>query len=141
MASPNPLDPDVEEELRLRFNMPVRTVLCTPASINEAIAKYLPRDATTAPPPAAPDPATAAAPAAAAPAEAAPAAPAKPTGPMTEDEKKQRRDIAIVAAMGTGIVTINALLWGMRMGVVMCILLGCTAAAIAGGIAWKMKSR
>ncbi len=27
MASPNPLVPDVEEELRLRFNMPIRSVL------------------------------------------------------------------------------------------------------------------
>ncbi|MHC4176415.1 MAG: GspE/PulE/PilB domain-containing protein [Planctomycetota bacterium] len=45
MASPNPLIPDVEEELRLRFNMPVRSVLCTPASINTIVAKYYPRDA------------------------------------------------------------------------------------------------
>ncbi len=45
MASPNPLVPDVEEELRLRLGMPVRTVLCTVGQINEAIAKYYPRDA------------------------------------------------------------------------------------------------
>lgn len=44
MASPNPLVPDVEEDLRLRLGMPVRTVLCTPASINAAIAKHYPRD-------------------------------------------------------------------------------------------------
>ena len=43
MASPNPLIPDVEEELRLRFNMPVRTVLCTAAGVNQAIAKHYPR--------------------------------------------------------------------------------------------------
>lgn len=43
MASPNPLIPDVEEELRLRFNMPVRSVLCTAAGVNQAIAKYYPR--------------------------------------------------------------------------------------------------
>jgi hypothetical protein len=45
MASPNPLVPDVEEELRLRLGMPVRTVLCTPASINRLIAKHYARDA------------------------------------------------------------------------------------------------
>ena len=45
MASPNLLPPDVEEELRLRFSMPVRTVLCTPAGVNAAVAKYYPRDA------------------------------------------------------------------------------------------------
>src|SRR3990172_6725775 len=44
MASPNPLVPDVEENLRLRLGMPVRTVLCTPASVNQAIAKHYPRD-------------------------------------------------------------------------------------------------
>ncbi len=141
MASPNALDPNVEEELRLRFNMPVRTVLCSPGNINDVIAKYIPRDATVAAAPTAPDPAAAAAPAAAAPAEAAAAAPAKPTGPMTEEEKKERTQIAIVAAMGTGIVTINALLWGVGMGAMMCILIGCTAAAIAGGITFKVKSR
>jgi hypothetical protein len=45
MASPNPLVPDVEEELRLRLGMPVRTVLCTVGQVNEAIAKHYPRDA------------------------------------------------------------------------------------------------
>ena len=45
MASPNPLIPDVEEELRLRFGMPVRTVLCTPASINKMIVEHYGRDA------------------------------------------------------------------------------------------------
>lgn len=44
MASPNPLVPDVEEELRLRFSMPIRSVLCTAGSVNQAIAKYFPRD-------------------------------------------------------------------------------------------------
>ena len=45
MASPNPIDPEVEEELRLRLGMPVRTVLCTVGQINEAIAKHYPREA------------------------------------------------------------------------------------------------
>lgn len=45
MASPNPLNPDVEEELRLRVGLPVRTVLCTPASINAAIGTYYGRGA------------------------------------------------------------------------------------------------
>lgn len=48
MASPNPLIPDVEEELRLRFEMPVRTVLCTAASINAAIGQHYSRDAPEA---------------------------------------------------------------------------------------------
>jgi len=50
MASSQPINPDVEEELRLRFDMPVRTVICTQASINEAVKEFFPRDAVTAPP-------------------------------------------------------------------------------------------
>ena len=50
MASPNPLVPDVEEELRLRLGMQVRTVLCTAPSINAAIAEHFPREAADAAP-------------------------------------------------------------------------------------------
>jgi hypothetical protein len=40
MASPNPLSPDVEDDLRLRFGIPIRTVLCTPAAANARIAQF-----------------------------------------------------------------------------------------------------
>lgn len=33
-------EPDLEEELRLRFGVPIRTVLATPLAINQGIAKY-----------------------------------------------------------------------------------------------------
>ena len=42
MASPNMLPPDVEEELRLRFSMPVRTVLCTPSGSECGRGEVLP---------------------------------------------------------------------------------------------------
>src|SRR5262249_12668812 len=115
MASPNPLDPNVEEELRLRFGMSVRSVLCSPANINDVIAKHVPRDASAveAPPP--PAGATAAAPARTQPA-AAPAEKARPSGPMTEEEKKQRRDYALVGMFGTGMILTNALYWGLGRG-------------------------
>ncbi len=45
MASPHPLVPDVEDDLRLRFGKTVRTVLCTTTSINEAVSQYFPPDA------------------------------------------------------------------------------------------------
>ena len=48
MASPNPLKPDVEEELRLRLNKQVHTVLCTPAAIHEAVSRHYPREAVVA---------------------------------------------------------------------------------------------
>jgi hypothetical protein len=48
MAAPHLLAPDVEDELRLRFAMPVRTVLCVGASINPLVEKYYPREAVAA---------------------------------------------------------------------------------------------
>ena len=45
LASPAPLDLDVETELQTLFEMPVRSAICLPAQVNAAIAKYYPRDA------------------------------------------------------------------------------------------------
>jgi len=45
LTSPRPVNPDVEEELRMLFGMPVRSTICTQAEISAAIAKYYPRDA------------------------------------------------------------------------------------------------
>lgn len=51
MGSPYPLSPDVEQELRLRCNMPVRTVICTGASVHAAVGEHFARDAGSPPPP------------------------------------------------------------------------------------------
>lgn len=40
VASPFPINPDVEEQLRLRFGLPVRTLLTTPGSINAAVTRH-----------------------------------------------------------------------------------------------------
>lgn len=48
MASPHPLLPEIEDELRLRLGMPVRGAICTPAQVNEAIGKHFPKDAAIA---------------------------------------------------------------------------------------------
>jgi len=48
MASPNPIRPDVEEELRLRTGLPIRTVLCTASGINNIIGDYYPKSAASA---------------------------------------------------------------------------------------------
>lgn len=45
VASPNPLAPEVEDQLRLRFGIPVRSVLCTPRAVNDLISKYYSREA------------------------------------------------------------------------------------------------
>ncbi len=138
MASPNPLDPNVEEELRLRFGMSVRTVLCTPGNINDAISKHLPRDGSVSEPAVAgaQAPAGAAQPAAAAPA----AKPARPSGPMTPEDIKQRRDYAVLALGGTSIVVINLLYQVLGWGFWSSISLGLIAAAAAGAVTWKVKS-
>ncbi len=48
MASPRALEPQVEEELRLRVGMPVRTVICTAAGINDLINKHYTREMAAA---------------------------------------------------------------------------------------------
>ena len=45
LASPTPVNPDVEQELRMLFDLPVRSVICVPQQVNEAIAQYYPKDA------------------------------------------------------------------------------------------------
>ena len=142
MASPNPLDPNVEEELRLRFSMPIRSVLCTPRNVNEVIAKYVAKDnSAPAPPPAA----AAAAPvagAAPAPVATAPAAAAaKPSGPMTEEDKKERFQYAVMGLGLSVIVLTNGLMYGMKMGIGASIGIAIIVGAAAFGIIWKTKSR
>lgn len=44
MASPNPLKPEVEDELRLRVGMSIRTVLCTVAGINQVVDQHFPKE-------------------------------------------------------------------------------------------------
>ena len=43
LATTKPVIPDVEEELRMIFNLPVRCAICSPADLSVAIAKYFPR--------------------------------------------------------------------------------------------------
>lgn len=136
MASPNLINPDVEEELRLRFNMPVRSVLCTPANINDAIAKFVPRDGS------APEPMAAAETAAQQSAAAAPTA-ATPvrTGPLTPEEQKARRDLAIVTFNITVMVMMGVLWKFLEKSFVTSAMIAMPAAAIAAAVAWKVKSR
>src|SRR5262249_35815689 len=48
MASPNLLKPEVEEELRLRLGVQVRTVLCTAAPIHAVGDRHFPKEAAQA---------------------------------------------------------------------------------------------
>jgi hypothetical protein len=105
LASSNPILPDVEDDLRLRLGMPVRTVLCTPARINQAVSKYYPRDAVMMAPVAAPVRAnggnSAAAPA------------AKPAAPQTSEDQFKRW--AMFAVIGFNIVVVLYMVLGKML--------------------------
>ena len=44
LVTTKPIVPDIADELRMTFNLPVRCAICTPAELSDAIAKYYPRD-------------------------------------------------------------------------------------------------
>ncbi len=140
MASPNPIDPNVEEELRLRFNMPVRTVLCTPSNINDAIAKHVPRDGSTPEPVAAAAPTAAAPVPAAAPAPAAPAASTRRTTPLNDEEKKQRFLYSILS-LNVGTFTMVGCANFTHLSGWIYVPLGLALGGIAFAITWNRMSR
>lgn len=133
MASPNPLVPDVEEDLRLRFGKVIRTVLCTPASINDLVTKYYPRDAVAAAPTAATQKMT---PKAAA-AEADPKPAKKEAAPLSPEEKQKLLKNTAILSFNITAMICALLLWvksdmsGLGM---MDILLAIVAGTIAAGI-------
>lgn len=137
MASPNPLVPDVEEELRLRLGMPVRTVLCTPASINKLIAKHYGRDAHHPGAVAGAGEKRAAKKAAKAARKAARAA----AEPPSEEEIKQRNMYSVMAfclGVTLGIVFLNVVAgFGYGLAFLLSALLGGIA---AGATYFVMKS-
>jgi hypothetical protein len=140
VASPNPIDPNVEEELRLRFDMPIRTVLCSPANVNDVIAKHVPRDGTAAPMPAAAAAPVAPAANAAPPAAAAPAAaPAKASGPLTPEQQTERRNFALLS-LNAGTFTFILLYQVLGWSFLLATLIALPVAAVAFGVVWKIKS-
>lgn len=48
VMAPHLLPPEIEDLLRLQFGAPVRLVLCTPADVNQVIAKHFPKEAAAA---------------------------------------------------------------------------------------------
>lgn len=139
VASPNPIDPNVEEELRLRFDMPVRTVLCSPANVNDVIAKHVPRDGTAAPMPAAAAAPAAPAASAAAPTAAAPAASAKASGPLTPEQQTERRNFALLS-LNAGTFSFILLYQVLGWSFLLATLVALPVAAVAFGVVWKIKS-
>ena len=157
LASPTPINPDIEQELRMLFDMPIRSVICVPNQVNEAIAKYYPKDAKQF---VARDGGDSSAMSAAEALEQAALdrkasrqvkkkakaeTPREPAAPLSEEAEKQRMQSAIVAfnlsimaSMGvtylkTGLATGTSIMVGAVAGV----LLGVAAA----GVTYKFFSR
>jgi hypothetical protein len=116
MASPHPLKPDVEDDLRLRLGVTVRTVLCTAAGVNAAIERFYTKEAAAAElaagshrPPAAAAPAAAAkggAPAGKAAGKPAAKAEAGESSMTREERMSQARKVALVAFNFSAAMTI-----------------------------------
>lgn len=99
VASSTQLDPNVEEELRLRTDMPIRTVLASPAGLNEVVNKYYTKEAAAAEKAAGPvksKPAAKAAPAKAA-ADKSGKAPALAEAPKLDKKAQKEADAAAKA--------------------------------------------
>ncbi|HEX4146907.1 MAG TPA: hypothetical protein VHY91_25645 [Pirellulales bacterium] len=141
MASPSPIDPVVEEQLRLRFGMPVRTVLCTAAGIHELIGKHYSREALEAAEAAGPMdmlPTPAAGKGGSAPAAGKDKAGKANLEPQTPEQRKQQIQMTIVAfnmASGFTAVVMSAVLnFGFMVTAAAAIPIG----LIVAGIAWSV---
>ena len=133
LASPRPVSPDVEEELRMLFEMPVRSAICTQAQVNAAIAKYYPKDAVQfvaqkgggmqAATTAAGTPVVA--------------------GPETAEEKKQRI-MKVVAAAGFTVMAIGVGMAQTRYGLknpAIVTILAAICGSVAGGVTWFLTKK
>jgi hypothetical protein len=153
VVSPNLLAPEIEDQLRLRVGAKtVRTVLCTPAAINELIGKFYPKEAQHAQMAAA-----AAAPKTAAAAQAAALAAAKGSAPaaapaafaprLTADardmlKREQLKYTLVFAGLTFGLLSVAlnfTPLLAARMGI-MSYVYQTIAAAVVAAIVYVVKS-
>ena len=139
LATAKPIIPDVEAELRMIFNMPIRCVLCTPAELNVAITKYYPRDVartdkakhSQVP---VPQPATKV---------------RQPVEPMSDEVQKDRFLKTFVAfnfafafvCFGMNFLQIPRGIYNTWYYVPLSVSLGILTGTIAGVVVWKALSR
>jgi len=151
VVSPNQIAPEIEEQLRLRFGLPVRTVLCTPAAIHEVIAKYYSREAAVAELAGGPPKPAAKAKIEAAKTVEPPAATTARTAPKTPEEreaesKTRKRNTLLAFNFGAMaavfLPTILDTLFNAhliaRIGYFYLIIFGIFVGAIAAGITWSV---
>ncbi len=134
LASPEPLSLDVEDELRMLFDMPTRCAICTPQQVNAAIEKYYPRGAVRQVVERDADGSTStkdAAPKAAKKQKAA-----KETVELSKAAQKNRLKLTIVCFnFGVMLGTVGSTL-AMKAGMGKAIGIGVAVGAVAAAIAW-----
>jgi len=141
LAATKPVVPDVVDELRMVFNLPVRCAICTPAELSTAIAKYYPRDSSRiikADSIKAPQPEV----------KKTKAKKSKPVKPMNNEDMKDRLLKSFVAfnfAFAFVCFALNYLqiprgLYNTLYHIPVLILLGVIAGGLAAFVTWKMMS-
>lgn len=141
VMAPHLLPPEIEDLLRLQLGAPVRLVLCTPADVNQVIAKHFPKEAAAAQMAAGPAKRATAAPKAdekAAPAAAPSGAAPSQTYEEKQAAKKQQR-MALIVAFNLGFVAsmIAASLMGYTLkSYLMPVAASLVIGAAAAGAAW-----
>lgn len=137
IASPKPLKPEIEDQLRLRFNAQVRQVICTKAAIDAAITKYYPREAAMAEMHTAPQSTASSGSSAEKSSSAAPGAPKRR---LTKEESRQNKlKIGGVCGMMTAMSIILGLNFFTEFGqvnVILTYLIGLGVGAVAFGIGY-----
>ncbi|MGL4942174.1 MAG: hypothetical protein ACRC46_03165 [Thermoguttaceae bacterium] len=142
LASPKPVSPDVEENLRMIFEMPVRCALCTTAQVNAAIAKYYPRDAVQVI--AQRGKSDASAPTAKKKAASTSSAAARTSSePVSPEVQKQRLQTVLAAgAFGVMVVSVGGSLTGHAVSLGMMFYpAALLAGAVIAGVTWVVVNR
>jgi hypothetical protein len=136
LVTTKPLIPDVAEELRMIFNLPVRCVICTPAELSAAIAAHYPRGTARMikaehskelPP-------------------TAEKKKSKPVVPMNDESKKDRLLITVATFNFTVAFAFFAAYYlplpkGMVIPFGVLMLSAVVIGGVAASVAWKMRSR
>lgn len=145
LASPAPVSLDVEEELRVTFDMPVRCAICVPTQVNAAIAKYYPRDAVRQRVARSANGGSGGQDAAVAAAKSKgkkEKKPKKESGPLSPEAKKNRIKITLVAFNFTFMATVFARYFMVKSPTVLEMVAPALAVGIVGAaVAWFIGSR
>jgi hypothetical protein len=137
VAASQPIDPQVEDEIRLRAGLPVRTVICTPAALHEIVNRHYTKEL------AASELASSAVARPAAQAKSKDASGQSADAPVTADEfeerKTRRRNMTIVG-FNFGVMLAMVLMsllttFSMLMSLPIAIVVGAIGAAIAWNVA------